>query len=94
MNQVAANVFRQGYSTRTFRGMDIFRHREDNVQRSIKQIEHSVSAHDVVFNLRFNINEVEFVSRLNENMMDAMRKSSFYQELVEVITRDYQVSKR
>lgn len=31
MNEVAANVFRQGYSTRTYRGMDIFRYREDNV---------------------------------------------------------------
>ena len=40
MNQVAANVFRQGYSTRTYRGMDIFRYREDNVQRNLKMIEH------------------------------------------------------
>lgn len=31
-------------------------------------IEHSVSAHDVQFNIRFNINEVEMVTRLNEHM--------------------------
>jgi predicted small metal-binding protein len=64
------------------------------VQRNLRQIEHSVKAHDVAFNIRFNINEVEFVTRLNEHMKDALKRSSFYQELIEVITRDYQLSKR
>ena len=74
--------------------MDIYRYREDGVQRNLKQIEHQVEAHNVVFNMRFNLNEIEFNSRLNEDMMQAMKTSSFYQELVQVIIKDFQISKR
>ena len=65
-------------AVRTFRGMDLFKYREDGVQRNLKQIEHQVEAHGVTFNIRFNVNEIGFVSRLNEDMMDTMAKANFY----------------
>jgi hypothetical protein len=55
---VAANAFRQGYTTRTFTGMDIYRYRDDNVQRTLKSIEFKNEANDVIFNIKFNINEI------------------------------------
>ena len=68
MSEIVANAFRQGYSTRTYTGFDMFRYREDNVPFQIKQIEHATEAHGVKFNLRFNINKVKFCSRLNEDL--------------------------
>jgi hypothetical protein len=58
MSMVAANAFRQGYTTRTFTGMDIYRYRDDNVQRTLKSIEFKNEANDVIFNIKFNINEI------------------------------------
>jgi len=53
MNLVAANAFRQGYSTRTFTGMEMFRYREDNVGRKVKDFSYPTSANGIDFNLKF-----------------------------------------
>lgn len=57
-------------------------------------MEHRIETHGVEFKVKFNINEIGFNSRLNENMMQKMGESGFYQDLVEVITKDHQISKR
>ena len=35
MSEIVANAFRQGYSTRTYTGFNMFRYREDNVPYQI-----------------------------------------------------------
>ena len=38
MNEIVANSFRQGYSTRTFMNYNMFPYRNDNVQERLKQL--------------------------------------------------------
>jgi hypothetical protein len=67
MSEVIANSFRPGYSLRTFSNMKMFDHRDDNVQRLIKSLLYKTNFESVEFNITFNINSIEFCSRLNEN---------------------------
>lgn len=73
---------------------DMFRYREDNVQRNIKQIEFMQDYNNVKFKFRFNINEIEFVSRLNEDIAYQLENSNFHYEITQAIIRDHQASKR
>lgn len=101
MTEVAANVFRQGHSLRSFSGLNMFPYRDDNVARLQKQLFYSTtvasaaqSDRPVKFNFRFNLNTVEFNSRLNEHISTLLRESNFHGDFVKAITRDYQVNKR
>jgi hypothetical protein len=98
MQEVAANVFRQGHSLRTFSGMKMFPYREDNVPRLQKQLRYSTSVgyedRPVTFNFKFNINTIEFNSKLNEHTATLMRQSNFHNDFTRSVTRDYQVNKR
>lgn len=101
MTEVAANVFRQGHSLRSFSGLNMFPYRDDNVARLQKQLFYSTKAastaqseRPVKFNFRFNLNTVEFNSRLNEHISTLLRESNFHGDFVKAITRDYQVNKR
>lgn len=88
-NEVAANVFRQGYSTRTFMGYNMFNYREDNVQKKYKQLDFETKSNEVTFGFKFNLNEIAFNSRLNEDLINVMKKSNYHQDFVEPIIRDY-----
>jgi hypothetical protein len=68
MNPVAANAFRTGYNLRSYTGVEVFDFRRDNVQKLVRKIEHKLEIEGVEFNIGFNVNEVAFNSRLNENM--------------------------
>jgi hypothetical protein len=68
MNEITANAFRQGYSLRTFANMNMFPYREDNVGRALKSFLFSTEAEGVTFNINFNVNEIDFNSRLNEHV--------------------------
>jgi len=94
MNAVAANTFRQGFSTRTFMGIDMFPYRQDNVQEFIKKIEFKQKAHNVTFNLRFNINKIDFNSKLNEDLKFKMEQVNFSEEWTNILEKDYSVNKR
>jgi len=94
MNNVVANAFLQGHSTRTFMGMNMFSYREDNVQRPIRTSEFKTSSKGVEFKVRFNINEVGFCSRLNQDFITTMDQANYHHDILEALTRDYQVSKR
>ena len=94
MNEIAANAFRPGYSLRTFRDMNIFEHRDDNVGRLIEQISYKTETKGVDFNVAFNINLVDFSSRLNSHFQAAMANGGRQDDLVAALRRDYAVSKR
>jgi hypothetical protein len=89
MSEIVANAFRQGYSTRTFTGFNMFKYREDNVPYQIKQVQHGTERHGVKFNLRFNINEIRFCSRLNEDLLQVMESTNFAEEYVKVLAKDH-----
>jgi hypothetical protein len=72
----------------------MFPYRNDNVQRPINLLVFKTNANEIEFELRFQINEVAFCSRLNEEMMSKMKTSSYFLELVDVVKKDYLVSKR
>ena len=76
--------------------MDMFDHRDDNVARQVKKLSYKLNtpAQGVSYNVAFNINQVEFVSRLNTQFHEALRTHAHYQDLVKMITKDYSVSKR
>jgi hypothetical protein len=86
---VAANVFRTGYNLRSYKNMNVFDYRNDNIQKLVQQVEHRIETHGVEFKVKFNINHIEFNSRLNENMISKMRQSNFHQDLVEVVVKDH-----
>ena len=94
MSPIVANAFRQGYSTRTFMGYNMFPYRDDNVQRRIKQLKYYQKAHDVEFNIYFNINKIEFCSKLNEDLMATMKENNFAEAYTKVLEKDHQVHKR
>ena len=48
--------------------MNMFPYREDNVGRALKSFLFSTEAEGVTFNIHFKVNEVDFNSRLNENV--------------------------
>lgn len=79
----------------------MFDYRNDNVARLKRQLSYSSIVHEtkdssrpVKFNFRFNINTIEFNSRLNEHISLLLRESNFHEDYVPAITRDYQVNKR
>lgn len=94
MTEVAANAFRPGYSVRSFKDMVMFDHRDDNVARLIEQVSYKTTAKDVDFNVAFNINQVEFTSRLNSHFQAALANGGRQEDLVAALRRDYAVSKR
>jgi len=89
MSPIVANAFRQGYSTRTFMGYNMFPYRDDNVPIRIKQVTHSTLAHGVEFNLRFNINKIPFCSRLNEDLITTMQETNFAEAYTKVLEKDH-----
>ena len=89
MSDVIANAFRPGYSLRTFQNTKMFDHRDDNVQRPIKSLLYSIKVDSLDFNIKFNINSIEFCSRLNEHFHKKWLTTNFYQEMTSVISRDY-----
>lgn len=72
----------------------MFPYREDNVQTPLNSFSHIVSAHNVTFNLKFNVNKIGFNSKLNEDFINKLKSSNFYEEWDEIFLRDYQVNKR
>lgn len=94
MSEVVANAFNEGHSVKTFEGMSIFEHRADNKAVHTKRLEHRTVSRGVEFNINFNVNEVPFVSRLNEHMQHALEGDAVYEELARVIRQDYLVHKR
>lgn len=76
MNEVAANAFRQGYTTRTYAPYKMFPYRDDNVQSRLKQFEFTTSASNVTFKLRFNINKIRFNSALNQEIQMRLKEST------------------
>lgn len=101
MQEVAANVFRQGHSLRTFSGLKMFPYRDDNVPRLQKQFYYSTTVKSTIgsdrpvkFHFRFNINSVEFNSKLNEHVTTLMKDSNYHTDFTKAITRDYQLNKR
>ena len=89
MSDVIANAFRPGYSLRTFQNTKMFDHRDDNVQRPIKSLLYSIKVDSIDFNIKFNINSIEFCSRLNEHFHKKLLTTNFYQDMTSVISRDY-----
>lgn len=94
MSEITANAFRPGYSVRSFKDMTMFDHRDDNVARLIEQVTYTTAAAGVAFNLDFNINAVEFVSRLNSHFQSVLENGGRSDDLVAALRRDYSVSKR
>ena len=94
MSLVAANVFRQGYSLRTYNGVDMFPYRDDNVQKVINKFTFTTRANEVEFNLQFTVNAVNFNSRLNQDLQKKMKDSSYSSQIASAIKKDYVVSKR
>lgn len=74
--------------------MDMFRYREDNTGRRLRNFEYKSEAKGVEFKLSFQVNEIGFNSRLNEDFIQMAEKSTDYSDLVNVIKRDYTTNKR
>ena len=90
---IAANAFRQGYSTRSYQNIDVFNYRNDGVQQNIRQVKFKTEG-DQQFQIQFNINQILMNTRLDEDLMEKMKSSQFYQDLVNVLVKDHQISKR
>lgn len=91
---MAANVFRQGYSTRTFSPYTMFPYREDNVGNRLRQFKFQTKSSNVTFNLRFNVNRVNFNSRLNEEFYGLLVETDNMVRYSRALVKEYQTSKR
>lgn len=57
LSEVTANAFRPGFSVRTFSGLTMFDHRDDNVGRAYRKLEYKLQQADGVdFQITININ--------------------------------------
>ena len=79
--------------------MDVFKYRDDNFKRSLRNLEYSSqdldnTFPDVNFNFKFSINKVSFNSRLNEDLYHKLKRRGSTDDILEVLERDYVTSKR
>lgn len=94
MNDIVANAYRPGYSIRSFANSTVMNHRTDNVGRLVENLNYRTESQGVDYNINFNINKVDLVSRLNSHFHEVMLKKGRQEDLVAALRRDYSVSKR
>ena len=75
-------------------GINMFNYREDNVQKPIRFSKMKTTSAGVEFHVMFNINEINFCSRLNEDIHSKMETASYHTDITDAIIKDYKVSKR
>lgn len=74
MNEIVANAYRPGYSVRTFANTTVMNHRTDNVGRLVENVNYRTESQGVDYNINFNINSIDLVSRLNSHFHEVMGK--------------------